>query len=421
MKMKLKEKTFVKNFDMEKASVTGFCTFCRKNIPLIIAVSITLFFTYGIRLFWYSIGVDTDFFMSDKPGMLKWSMTIGRFGYVALSKLWYIKEFNPFTAFFTAFCLIWFFTISWCYIIAIFSRDTGRNNKLIPFALIFMTMPVWAEQFYFLLQAAENAFIISLCPYVIYLLFKGFLDHEKGKIICASMLLVLMISVYQAIVPMFCCGVFACFLLLQEYSDYKPKVYRKLCLGIFITLAGSLAVYFFIDRIIIPGIFHLERSNYLENMNQWGKWNVKFIFVNLLLFCYTITIGHIPLVQNIVHPIITRYVGTSAQLAEIIAHISRFSGNVLLLPATVFFLIKITAIMRKTIPSGRKLLYFLAGIGVPLSIMFLLFMGGERPPQRSLYVLPLASAFMLFFLIRTYKKKAAMVVAAALKKGCFQK
>ena len=409
--MKLKEKTLIKYFDMEEASVKGFCTFCRNNIPLIIAVSIMMVFTYGIKLFWYSIGIDTELFMSDKAGMLKWHITIGRFGHVVLSKFLSIKEFNPFTAFFTAFCLIWFFTISWCYIIAIFSRDTGRNNKLIPFALVFMTMPVWAEQFYFLLQAAENAFILSLCPYVIYLLFKGFLDNEKGKIICAFMLLVFMTSVYQAIIPMFCCGVFACFLLLQEYSDYQPRVYRKLCLGILITLVGSLAVYFFIDRIIIPGIFHLERSYHLDNMNIWGKFDVKIIFLNILLFCYTTTIGHIPLVQSVMHPIITRAAATGARMAELLAHISRFSGNVLLLPATVFFLIKITAIMRKTIPQGRRLLYFLAGIGVPLSIMFLVLMGGSLPPQRSLYVLPLASAFMLFFLIRTFKKKAAMVVA----------
>jgi hypothetical protein len=409
--MKRKEKTYIKIFDMEKASVTGFCTFCRNNIPLIIAVSITLFFTYGIRLFWYSIGNDTELFMIDKSSALNWSIAIGRFGFAALSKLWYIREFNPFTAFFTAFCLIWFFTISWCYIIAIFSRDTGRNNKLIPFALLFMTMPVWAEQFYFLLQAAENALILSLCPYVIYLLFKGFLDHEKGKIICASILLVFMTSVYQAIVPMFCCGVFACFLLLQEYSDYQPQVYRKLCLGLFIALAGSLAVYFFIDRIIIPGIFRVKKADYLDSMIQWGRLDVKVIFLNLLLFCYITTIGHIPLVQNIVHPLMARHAAIGTQTAELLAHMARISGNVLLLPATVFFLIKITAIMRKTIPQGRRLLYFLAGIGVPLSIIFLFLLGGDWPSIRSWYALPLAAAFILFFVIRTLKKKAAMVVA----------
>ena len=409
--MKPKEKTFIKYFDMEAASVKGFCNFCRNNLPLILAVSVALFFTYGIRLFWYSIGIDTELFMADKADVLKWYIKIGRFGLVLLSKFWYIKEFNPFTAFFTAFCLIWFFTTSWCYIIAIFSRNTGRNNKLIPFALVFMTMPVWAEQFYFLLQAAETAFIISLCPYVIYLLYKGFLDNEKGKILCASILLVFMTSVYQAIVPLFCCGVFACFVLLQEHSDYEPQVYRNLCLKLFITLVGAMAVYLFIDRIVIPVFFHIEKSSYLDNMNQWGQVPIRQNINNILLFGYIITIGHIPLVQSIVNPIIVSYARTGMQAAEAIANISGILGNILLLPVTVLFLVKITAVMRKTIPFGRKLLYMLAGIGIPLCIILLAIMGGNRPPFRSLYALPLAFAFMVFYLIISYKKKVASVIA----------
>jgi len=396
----------IKYYSMEKVTLMGFCNFCKNNIPLIIAVTIMLFFTYGIRLFWHSIGIDTELFFSSKSDALKWSMAIGRFGYVLLSKLWYIKEFNPFTAFFTAFCLIWFFTISWCYIIAIFSRDTIKNKKLIPFALLFMTAPVWAEQFYFLAQAAENALIISLCPYVIYLLFKGFLDHEKGKIVCAFILLVFMISVYQAIVPMFCCGVFICFVLLQEHSDYKPQVYRGLCLILLITLVGSLMIYFFIERVIIPVVFDIDRSEYLDSMIGWGKQPIKTVIYSVLLFCCTI-IGPIPLVQNIVYPFIMH----DAQVADAIVKLSRISGNILLLPAVIFFLLKITAIMRRKFPKGKRFLYFLAGIGIPLSIVFLAFIGGNYLSIRVLFVLPLASAFMIFFIIKHSIKKIAVIVA----------
>jgi len=396
---------------MERASVKGFCNFCKYNVPLILAVSVTLFFTYGIRLFWYSIGIDTELFMADKAWFLKWHIQTGRFGLALLSKFLFIREFNPFAAFFMAFGMIWLFTISWCYIIAIFSRNTGRNNKLIPFALVFMTVPVWAEMFYFTFMAMETALIIGLCPYVIYLLYKGFLDNEKGKIICAFMLFVFMTSVYQAIVPMFCCGVFACFVLLQEQTDYEPQIYRNLCLKLFITLVGAMAVYFFIDRIIIPVFFHIEKSTYVDDMNQWGQVPVRQNIINILLFGYINTIGHIPLVQSIIKPLIASHARTGMQAAEYITMLSRVSGNVLLLPVTVLFLVKITAVMRKTISSGRKLLYMLAGIGIPLCIILLAIMGGNRPPFRSLYALPLAFAFMLFYLIISYKKRLAAVIA----------
>jgi hypothetical protein len=371
-----------------------------------------LFFTYGIRLFWHNIGIDTELFMADKAGFLKWHTQIGRFGLSLLSRLWYINEFNPFTAFFTAFCLLWFSTLSWCYIIAIFCGNTGRNKRLIPFALLFMTSAVWAEQFYFLFQAAEIALMIGLCPYVIYFLYKGFLDHEKRKIVCAFVLLVYMAAVYQAIVPLFCGGVFACFVLLQEHSEYEPEIYRRLCLKLFVTLLMALAIYFFIDKIIVPFVFHIEKSDYVDNMNQWGKKPIKASILDILVYGYSITIGHVPFVQTIVNPIITHTTSTGMQAVEGSIDYSRILGNVLLLPSAILFIFTIIKTMRKTIPSGRRLLYLLAGIGVPLSIMLLTIAGGNiRPPIRALYALPFASAFMVFYLVKVCGRKTSAVIA----------
>jgi len=77
----------------------------------------------------------------------------------------------------------------------------------------------------------------------------------------------------------------------------------------------------------------------------------------------------------------------------------------------VFFLIKIIAFMRKEIPSGRKFLFTLASIGVPLSIAFLAILGANVPPSRALYSLPLAYAFMFFYLIKSSRKTTAFVLA----------
>jgi len=412
MKTDCKKPMYIEKFNMEEVSVRGFCGFCGNNMPLILAISIMLFFTYGVRLFWYSVGIDTNLFMADKSAIWIWYVRCGRFGLPLLSKLWHIKEFNPFTANYAAFCLVWLFTVSWCYIIAIFSKNTGRNNKLIPFAIVFMTSPVWAEMHYFSLMATETCLIICLCPYVIYYLYKGFLNDNKGKIICASIVLIFMISVYQAIVPLFCCGVFVCFVLLQERSDYEPRVYRNLCLKFFITLVSAILVYSIIDRIIFPNIFHIEKSDYVDSMNKWGQIPIKQNISAILEFCYKITLKHCT--RLIVGPIVAIYARSGMQAAEYYANlpnIFRVSQNVMLLPVTVFFLIKIITVMNKTIPSKRKPLYVLAGIGIPLCIVFLTVMGGNSPPLRALYALPLAFAFMFFYLIESYKNKIAVVIA----------
>jgi len=405
---KEKESTRVKYYNLEEANLKGFITFCKNNIPLIISVSFALFFTYGIKLFWeYTIGNDTAWFMADKTGILAACTQVGRFGLSMLSKLWFIKEFNPFISFYMTFCLIWLFTISWCYIIAIFSGETNRNNKLIPFALIFMTMPIWVEQFYFILQSAEIALIITLCPFVIYLLFKGFLDNEKGKIFCGFALLVFIFSVYQAMIPFFCCGVFICFLLFQERSNYKPKIYWNLFLKITITAISALLVYFIISNIIILLFMKGERADYLDYYVLWGKVPVWENIRNVLIFIYIITIGNFPVVQKLVAPF------TNTEGVEVIAHLanmSRIFGSVLLLPVILLFLIKITQVMRKKIASGHQLLFFLVCICIPLSIIFIAFVGGNVPPLRSTFALPLAFAFMIYYLIKTYKKIFAVIV-----------
>ncbi|MDR1585877.1 MAG: glucosyltransferase domain-containing protein [Treponema sp.] len=369
-----------------------------------------LFFTYGIKLFWYDIGIDAEAFMDNRSGMLLGWISIGRFGLNLLIRLWRIKEYNPFISFAATFCLIWCFTLSWCYIIAVFSKNIDRNNALIPFALVFMTMPVWAEIFYFVFQAAETAFIITLCPYVIYFLFKGFIESRKAAIFFAFFMMVFMTSVYQAIVPFFCCGVFLCFILLRHNSDYPARVYTLLCFQLFVTLVAALVVYSCIDRLIIPAVFHIRRTDFFDNINKWGKIPVFENIVRIMAVGYVYMAGYmaeqLPLVQNFV----ARYARSGRGAVEFWAGISRVHGNILFLPLVLFFIVELIKTARRKIPAGGRISYALAGIGVPLSIILLALVGGTFPSIRTQWAMPLAAAFMIYFLVKTYKKKAAMIV-----------
>ncbi|MDR2629394.1 MAG: glucosyltransferase domain-containing protein [Spirochaetaceae bacterium] len=401
-------------FGTEKASLSGFCSFCKKNSPLVISATMALFFTYGCKLFWYTIGVDTERYMAgsrtlfwdEQETILFWG-GLGRFGLIVFQKLWYIKEFNPYTAFFTAFCFIWLFTISWCYIIAVFSKNTNRNNRFIPFALLFMTAPIWAEQFYFVCQAAEVSCIVFLCPYVIYLLYSGFLENKRKKIIVAFMLLIFMTSVYQGIVPLFCCGVFACFLILYENSDYEQSVYHLLCLKLFLILIASLIAYTFLDYFFVTVVFNTEKVKYFSSLlKNSSKQNI----INLLLYGYTITIGATPLIQNVAEPIMARFARSGMQAAKHITAISRISGNPLALPLVILFIIEIVKTTSWAHFSKKKYLYILAGISVPVSIIILPVLQGGTLVIRGQFVLPFALSFMLFFLMKKYKKIASSMV-----------
>jgi len=76
----------------------------------------------------------------------------------------------------------------------------------------------------------------------------------------------------------------------------------------------------------------------------------------------------------------------------------------------LLFIIKSIDIARKKFASDKKILYIIAAIGIPLSIMFLAILGGWVPFMRTMFVLPLAFAFMFFFLIKNYSNKYRIAI-----------
>ncbi|MDR0690608.1 MAG: glucosyltransferase domain-containing protein [Streptococcaceae bacterium] len=391
-------------FTLEKANVKGFCAFFRNNPPLVIAISIALFFTYGCKLFWYSIGIDTVPFMANRVEALKWEVQIGRFGLAALQGS---RHFNPFFAFLLTFCLIWLFTLFWSYLIVIFCRSTGRNNQLIPFALTFMTSIFWAEQFYFLHQASEVALMITICPYVIYLFYKGFLDGERGKVISAFLLLVLMISVYQSMVLLFGCGVLLCFVLLAKQMECEVKEYWQLCMKFLAAMLLAVAVYWLINKTVLF-VCHLKKVYYFGAMNHWQQRPFQENIFHILRLSYTITMGNIPMVQNATYYTFLHLAKPYAKAIKD-AHSTIAPGTPFLPLISLLFIIKIIAYQKKESP-GKKFLCIMTGIGIPFSIMIIPIIGGGVVPVRTIMALPLALAFMIFYLIHTYKKRCAIVI-----------
>jgi len=399
---------------MEKINLKKFCDFCKNNAPLLVATALALFFCYGIKLCQYSIGIDSELIMMSKRIIYGFPVRIyghtgqGRFGLDLLNLLFNIKGgYNPITAFFGAFCLIWLFTISHAYIIALFCKNTGKNNALIPFALVFISSPIWAEIFYYFFLAREVALMVLLCPFTIYIMFKGFIDNEKSKIIFAFLSLIFMTSVYQAMVPFFCCNVFICFMLFLEASDYEQKFYRNLCLKIFAMFVCAMVVYAVIYKILIP-FAYTGYQLHVEGMNMWGRISIKDNISNILEFARVIT----GMYQSNIFDILLFIPSTNK---------SNIFGNILLLPIALLFIIKCIDIARKKMASDKKTLYIIAAIGIPLSIIFLAILGGNAPPIRAMFFLPLAFAFMFFFLIKNYSKKFCIaIVCLALFTAAYQ-
>ena len=396
---------------LEPVSAKAFGDFLKNNIPLVIAVSFALVFSYGPKLFWYQEGQIEDMsLIANKNDFLLFVIGTGRFSQALLIYLFNIQGYNPFTVVFTGLCLFLAASLSWCYIIAVFNGCTARNNRLIPFALLFCTQPILNEMLTVHPHAIWFALILGICPYAVYFLYKGLLDNKKKNIISAVAALVFMLSIYQAIVALFCGGVFACFLLLQERTNYDAKVYSRLCLKLLLSLLLAGALFYLINRFIVYGLLGFSPNEFLDDVQRWKKRPVIQSILAILLYGYTLTIGQIPFVQSIVHPIIKPIELPLLPSVETIAHFSRVYGNALLLPAAVLFLVSISQKARGMIPNGRRLLYVLAGIGVPFTVIMLSLIGGSRTPYRASWGFCFAAAFMVYYLLRVWNRKAAYVL-----------
>jgi hypothetical protein len=377
----------------ERIGLNGFLDFCRANMLLIASITFAMFCTYGIKLWFYSIGIDTELVMAGYgSGRPNTGATMGRWGGDIFSRfygLFQIKEINPWLGYFLGFVLFWLAAIEWCYFINIFSARRGANNSLIPFAVVFSTMQVWIEMFYF--PGWQIQFMLFLCPVITYLLYKGFLDSEYIKIAAGAVILLLLVSTYQSMVLLFCFAVFAGFILFQENSDYDKKVYALLCLKLFICLIVVLALYLLGNTIVLT-IYNTQQNGYIDRMIRWGKDPAASNLTAIKNYFFNLMLGR-----------------------------SRINSFNYLLPAVILFIAQAICTAFRRITAGRRALFILAAAGIPLTFCVLPIAGAYSPPLRSQYALPFALGFMLYYLVIHYKKFfAAIVFAAAVVIGMFQ-
>ena len=219
-------KPFSSHLDSANFSCKGFFDFLKQNKILFFVSLFALLAIYAVRFSAIPFGVDTEMHLANSR-YINW-LQIGRFGLVGLQKLLTNflqgKElFNPFLHTFLAIFFLLFGTLLWCYLIDFFACQNIKKTLFIPFAVVLLSHQVWAEQIYFVLQSAECLFIYLLSPIIVFLLFFGVLNAQIKKIVFGILLFSLCISVYQGIIPLIFCGIFACFILFEENSAKIEK------------------------------------------------------------------------------------------------------------------------------------------------------------------------------------------------------
>jgi hypothetical protein len=392
--------------DGEGASIKGFLDFCKQNTPLVISVTLAVLFVYGIVLFSLPAAGDNILYLDSPAFYIFGLIQVGRWITPLLVKLFFIKESGIFASNFISMSLIWLFSLLFCYFIAVFTKNTKRHNSFIPLALTVLTYSVWSQYFLFFYQNKIQTAFTCLNLISVYLLFDCLLTRKKIKVIIPFILTVFSFGVYQPLVPLFLCIVFIYFILLHENSNYPQREYSLLCLKLFVFFIAAFASMSIINK-IIQSALSLDTVG-MERVMIWNKSGLRSIIANILAQGYALTIGGLPFVHSIFSPVMADLYGSPLDpfgrpVADIIFNNARAIGNIILLPFAVVFLAMIFMNARNNIPKGRRLLYALAGVGVPVSIFFLVIVSGEVLGTRILFSLPFAAAFMFYYVARAQK------------------
>ena len=362
-----------------KKDIYSFFNFLKDNKFATILCWFFILLSYGIKLFWYSIGLDTDIAINDMPWTLKWWMSIDRSGLVFTKKIFNLIPLNPYVEIFLMFFAIFWALMVLCFLFSYISQKFNSKSKLefiIP--CVFITQPLMEDQFNFTLQAFEFSFALFLVFTAVFMVTRWVLDSKNVlHLILAFLLLVWSFWSYQAIVFLCFAIILAIFVLIYSSKldlSHDENFLRKVALRYAIFFISVFFTYFVANK-CIGLFFNLFKDDYLNNMFLWNKGDI--------LIC----------------------------LMKILHYMLKFKTYWILVLLMVFYT---CIILRKK--RNNKILFCLAVLGLIISPFILsIYLGNGLLPRMQI-VLSFVMAFIFYFLASNIKLKfiKSLIVAMSL-------
>lgn len=240
-----------------------FLKFLTKNKKLIIFVYTVIFITFGIKLVYPTISIDTEHALSNYRSLIdhEW-LSLNRYSLRAFKMIIFPEVFNPFLM---ALLTDIFYGLLVLFIIYIF-KSVGYNkiNHFI-LALIMVSSPVAAEFFVFDILSFEvvlGSILIILSSYITYrnmVLARGnFITH-----ILTTVFIFIATTIYQNLIILF-----AGFTLILSFLGVNSKNFRSILRYIGI----SASICFF--SMLLVGLSYKvfsSPSSYFTNQIVWNK------------------------------------------------------------------------------------------------------------------------------------------------------
>lgn len=286
-----------------------FFSYMKSNKLFCIFIFFVALFAYGFPLTHFTLSIDEEnALFRGGDAITVWSMQ-GRFGISILKTLFFSGQTNSITSTFLYVSALSFTSLIWAYA---FNNclNISRNESKFDFggltvALLFLSFPAHSENIGFSIMSFELGIgwiFISVAT----LLIAKWAIYRKDKyyMMIGLLLLILAISIYQAFLPVFICGVIL-ITLINLVSLHKKNInvvfkdYLIIILKYITVTVVSLIIYKIIDTVI--SLF-IPKSDYVEGFFLWGKEAPSTIVRNLLGNIKGIVMGDVIYGSSIILP-----------------------------------------------------------------------------------------------------------------------
>lgn len=371
------KKLFSYNFSELKLDFYSFLDFLKKNKLTVILCWFFLLFSYGIKLFYYSISIDSESMLVFQEGVMHSWIGISRFGLVFTKELIKLIPFNPFVANFlmivTTFCASLFLSFLFFSLDEKFGNsNTSKASFILP--CLFITNPLFLEQFNFTLQSFEVALAIFLVFLGNFCVTQWIFDSKKVLHLLVGLvssiwsfwsyqsLIFLHISVSLALFVCICINNLKC-----STKKFEKSFFRISAVKYFLTFVLSYLIHFYLNKLVLIKKGFPVFSGYLNNMICW------------------------------------KHKSKISCIKDILKYMSGYKFYFLL--ALIFFIF-VFFIIVKNHKIENRFLFLLAVFGLLLSPFFLSFCLGGALIARMQFSLPFVFAFIFYFFIKHLSEKS---------------
>ena len=155
-----------------------------------------------------------------------------------------------------------------------FSFEKNKKSLInCVFPIIFITAPLFTEQFNFILQSFEVAFAIILCSIAVFFISKWTIKSNNNLYLIISIIcMVWGFGTYQAIVALYISGALACYILIyianKKGNVEIDKNYFKISvIKYLVTFIIGYVGYYIVDK-IVAALY--GASKYVDGMIKGG-------------------------------------------------------------------------------------------------------------------------------------------------------